>query len=107
MNPSTVLLHKKALSSWVFADPRRWYLFCYLLLRADEKGYAEVSVRDYCKQYGLEYSSVRRLLLKMEDEGICESIVNQKRTIIFLCNYARYNGFETESESIMNSSFAN
>ena len=101
MNPSTVLLHKKALSSWVFADPRRWHLFCYLLLRADEKGYAEVSVRDYCRQYGQERSFVQRLLKNMEDEGICESIVSQKRTIIFLCNYARYNGSETESDTIM------
>jgi len=107
MNPSTVLLHKKALSSWVFADPRRWHLFCYLLLRADEKGYAEVSVRDYCRQYGQERSFVQRLLKNMEDEGICESIVSQKRTIIFLCNYARYNGSETESEPIMSQNAAN
>ena len=107
MNPSIVLLHKKALSSWVFADPRRWHLFCYLLMRADEKGYVEVSIRDYCKQYGQERSYVSRLLKMMEDEGICESIVSQKRTIIFLCNYARYNGSGNKSEPIMSQNVAN
>ena len=100
MNPSTVLLHKKALSSWVFADPRRWHLFCYLLLRADEKGYAEVSINDYCRQYDVTRTVTFKILKEMEELEIVETITVQKKTVVFICNYARYNDISKEARTI-------
>ena len=95
-------------SSWVFEDPRRCHLFLYLLSKADEKGWAEFSVRGYAKQFELDYSSVRRAFLQLEENGIVESIVNQKRTIVFICEYERYiasgQGRRIKSESITNQS---
>ena len=96
-----VHLHKKALSSWVFNDPRRWHFFSYLMMKADEKGYAEVSLREYSKVYGVENTWVRRCLKEFEEMEICDAIVHQKRHIVFICNYARYNDSGEESAAIM------
>ena len=86
-----VHLHRKALASWVFEDPRRWHLFSFLLMKADERGRVEVSVNSYCSTYHLPRTTVLRLIEEMESRGILGQKTDNKRTIVTLCKYEVYN----------------
>ena len=76
--------------SWVKDDPRRLHLFLYLLDKIDEDGYAEFSVLGYAKQAGLGREVERRMLANLEKRTNIETICNQRRTIVFICNLERY-----------------
>ena len=103
-----VHLHRKALASWVFEDPRRWHFFSFLLLKADERGRVEVSVNDYAKKYGFDRSWLRRCINEMIDRNIIDQQTTNKRTIVTICKYEDYNTIATtkrdESETIMRQS---
>ena len=103
-----VHLHRKALASWVFEDPRRWHLFSFLLMKADERGRVEVSVNDYAKKYGIDRNWLFRCLKEMESRGIIETKMRQKCTNLTICKYEDYNTIATtkrdESETIMRQS---
>ena len=92
-----VHLHRKALASWVFEDPRRWHLFSFLLMKADERGRVEVSVNDYAKKYGIDRSWLRRCINEMIDRNIIDLQTTNKRTIITICKYGDYNTFTIEA----------
>ena len=92
-----VHLHRKALASWVFEDPRRWHLFSFLLMKADERGRVEVSVNDYAKKYGIDRSWLRRCINEMIDRNIIDQQTTNKRTIITICKYGDYNTFTIEA----------
>ena len=91
-----VHLHRKALASWVFEDPRRWHLFSFLLMKADERGRVEMSVREYAEHYGIDRNWVNRCLHEMAVRAIVEPKVSQKRTILIICKYEDYNTFTIE-----------
>ena len=103
-----VHLHRKALASWVFEDPRRWHFFSFLLMKADERGRVEVSVNDYAKKYGIDRNWLFRCLKEMESRGIIETKMRQKCTNLTICKYEDYNTIATtkrdESETIMRQS---
>ena len=86
-----VHLHRKALASWVFEDPRRWHFFSFLLMKADERGRVEVSVNDYAKKYGIDRSWLRRCINEMIDRNIIDQQTTNKRTIVTICKYEDYN----------------
>ena len=86
-----VHLHRKAIASWVFQDPRRWHLFSYLLMRADEEGRVEVSVNNYCTTFQIPRTTVLRLLDEMAARNILGLKTDNKRTTITICKYASYN----------------
>ena len=86
-----VHLHRKAIGSWVFEDPRRWHLFSFLLMKADEQGRVEMSVNGYCNTYNLPRTTVLRMLEDMELRGIIGQQTDNKRTIITICKYEIYN----------------
>ena len=86
-----VHLHRKAIASWVFEDPRRWHLFSFLLMKADEKGRVEMSVNDYAKKFGTERTWVQRTIREMELRGIIAPIMRQKCTTLTICKYELYN----------------
>ena len=65
--PTYVHLHRQALSSWVFEDARRWHLFCYLLMKADQQGRAEVSVKEYAETFGIPRTTCRRIIDEMKE----------------------------------------
>ncbi len=92
-----VHLHRKALASWVFEDPRRWHLFSFLLMKADERGRVEVSVNDYAKKYEIDRSWLRRCINEMIDRNIIDQQTTNKRTIITICKYGDYNTFTIEA----------
>ena len=73
-----VHLHRKALASWVFEDPRRWHLFSFLLMKADERGRVEVSVNDYAKKYEIDRSWLRRCINEMIDRNIIDQQTTNK-----------------------------
>ena len=91
-----VHLHRKAIASWVFEDPRRWHLFSFLLMKADEKGRVEMSVREYAEHYGIDRNWINRCLREMAVRAIVEPKVSQKRTVLTICKYAFYNTATTE-----------
>ena len=91
-----VHLHRKALASWVFEDPRRWHLFSFLLMKADERGRVEVSVNDYAKKYEIDRSWLRRCINEMIDRNIIDQQTTNKRTIITICKYGDYNTLTIE-----------
>ena len=70
-----VHLHRKALASWVFEDPRRWHLFSFLLMKADERGRVEVSVNSYCSTYHLPRTTVLRLIEEMESRELQRAVM--------------------------------
>ena len=86
-----VHLHRKAIASWVFQDSRRWHLFSYLLMRADEEGRVEVSVNEYANTYGIDRSWLRRTLAEMVERNIIDQQTTNKKTIITICKYGDYN----------------
>ena len=86
-----VHLHRKALASWVFEDPRRWHFFSFLLMKADERGRVEVSVNDYAKKYEIDRSWLRRCINEMIDRNIIDQQTTNKRTIVTICKYEDYN----------------
>ena len=90
-----VHLHCKALLSWVFRDPRRWHFFSFLLMKADEKGRVEVSVKDYASTYHISYDYLRRTMKEMTERGIIATETLSKRTLITLCKYERYQTSDT------------
>ena len=91
-----VHLHRKALASWVFEDPRRWHFFSFLLMKADERGRVEVSVNDYAKKYGFDRSWLRRCINEMIDRNIIDQQTTNKRTIVTICKYEDYNTLTIE-----------
>ena len=107
-----VHLHRKAIASWVFEDPRRWHLFSFLLMKADEKGRVEMSVNDYAKKFGTDRNWLFRCIKEMESLGIVETKsetkVRQKFTNLTICKYELYNTATAEqldeSETIVRQS---
>ena len=89
--PAFVHLHRQALASWVFQEPRRWHLFTYLLMRADEQGRAELSVNAYARSFGIDRSWLRRTLAEMADRHIIDQQTTNRTTIVTICKYATYN----------------
>ena len=98
--PTYVHLHRQALSSWVFEDSRRWHLFCYLLMKADEQGRAEVSINEYANRFGIPHTTCLRLLAEMEERGMIGLKADKKRTRITICKYVYYNTTPTETRTI-------
>ena len=98
--PTYVHLHRQALSSWVFEDARRWHLFCYLLMKADEQGRAEVSINEYANRFGIPHTTCLRLLAEMEERGMIGLKADKKRTRITICKYVYYNTTPTETRTI-------
>ena len=91
-----VHLHRKALFSWIFEDPRRWHFFSFLLMKADERGRVEVSVNDYAKKYEIDRSWLRRCINEMIDRNIIDQQTTNKRTIVTICKYEDYNTLTIE-----------
>ena len=89
--PAFVHLHRQALASWVFQEPRRWHLFTYLLMRADEQGRAELSVNAYARSFGIDRSWLRRTLAEMADRHMIDQQTTNRTTIVTICKYATYN----------------
>ena len=92
-----VHLHRKALASWVFEDPRRWHIFSFLLMKADERGRVEVSVNDYARKYEIDRSWLRRCINEMIDRNIIDQQTTNKSTFITICKYEDYNTFSIEA----------
>ena len=91
-----VHLHRQALSSWVFEDARRWHLFCYLLMKADQQGRAEVSVKEYAETFGIPRTTCRRIIDEMKERGMVETKTATKRPYLTICKYEYYNTLTAE-----------
>ena len=94
--PTYVHLHRQALSSWVFEDARRWHLFCYLLMKADQQGRTEVSVKEYAETFGIPRTTCRRIIDEMKERGMVETKTATKRPYLTICKYEYYNTLTAE-----------
>ena len=92
--------------SGIVRNPRQWSFFCWLLSKAREDGYAEVSVCDYAKTHGLNESTVRSWLISRNFRGIIESISHNSRTIVFFCEFDSYATIPTENTLEFRGKFA-
>ncbi len=71
-------------------NARQWDFFCWLLSQADEKGYAEVSVREYAAMKGIAHSTIQGWLISANFRPIIESTKMGKYTLVYFCKYASY-----------------
>ena len=64
-------------------NPRQWNFFCWMLSQAKEDGYAEVSVLEYSKAYGVAESTARGWLNSRMFRELIEAISEHNRTIVY------------------------
>ena len=91
-----VHLHRKALASWVFEDPRRWHFFSFLLMKADERGRVEVSVNECAMKLKIPRTTIGRILDDMVKWNVIGMKTEQRYTVITICKYELYNTTSAE-----------
>lgn len=110
MHRGWVKLWRRAMDSPVFKSPELWHLFSYCLMMADHEPYRAIfggKQVDFpsgtfitgrfvlAERLGLSPSTVRNRLVKCRDYGLVDTKSDNKRTVVTICNWERYqaNGF--------------
>jgi DNA-binding MurR/RpiR family transcriptional regulator len=71
-------------------DPTARLLFMDLLLMANPQGKVSVTMRDLCKSYGVEASTILRATKRLEKWGMAQHTTQHKKSVILICNWSKY-----------------
>lgn len=96
-----ILLHRKSLTSEVFADATLWRVWTWMLLRANHKpdrfrgvdiprGSFATGMRSGAEQLGMPQTTFHRSLKRIAKMGMCGTQVERGFTVVTIYNYDTY-----------------
>lgn len=114
MNNSWIKLHRKLIDWGWYTDSQTVHLFLHLLFKANYKPSkwrgVEVAVGQLitgrtklAMETGISEQSVRTILDRLKSTGELTSESTSKFTIITLCNYSKYQGFDCDTNQQLTS----
>lgn len=86
-----VKLHRKILENiFLMHDDNAFIVFTKLLMMANSKGEVGSSGRELAKKINLNYSTLYKVLSRLEEEAMIKQSSKQRYTVISICNWGNY-----------------